>query len=73
MCFSKYYLNYTQYNNIKVQLKFIKQHRCVISDNVKILDDSIIPPEAIIPSFSVFGGKPGKLLKLRIIELEINC
>ena len=36
-----------------------KSHRCIINDNVKILDDSLITPDTIIPPFSVYGGKPG--------------
>ena len=39
-----------------------KSHRCIINDNVKILDDSLITPDTIIPPFSVYGGKPGFFL-----------
>ena len=34
----------------------------VIKDNVKILDDTVIPPDTNIPSFTVFGGKPAQFL-----------
>ena len=43
-------------------LLFINQsHRCMINDNVKILDDSFITPDTVIPPFCVYGGKPGYL------------
>jgi dynactin 5 len=31
----------------------------VIKDCVRIQDDTVIPPNAMIPSFSIVSGKPG--------------
>ena len=42
--------------------KIFQSHRCIINENVKILDDSLITPDTIIPPFSVYGGKPGELI-----------
>jgi dynactin-5 len=30
----------------------------MIGDSVIILDDSIVPAETVIPSYSVYGGRP---------------
>ncbi|KAI8802633.1 dynactin, subunit p25 [Cladochytrium replicatum] len=34
----------------------------VIKDCVRILDGTVIPPNAVVPSFSVYGGNPGRLV-----------
>ena len=34
----------------------------MIGDNVKILDDSYLPPDTNVPPFTVYGGKPGTFL-----------
>lgn len=34
----------------------------MIGDNVKILDDSYLPPDTNVPPFTVYGGKPGNIL-----------
>lgn len=33
-----------------------------ISDNVQVLDDSIVSPDAVLAPFSVYGGKPAVFL-----------
>ena len=43
-----------------MNIKLLKSHRCIISDNTRILDDSILAPETVVPPFTVYGGKPGK-------------
>lgn len=32
--------------------------RCILKDNCKILDGSVLEPDTVVPSFTVFGGKP---------------
>ncbi|KND02355.1 uncharacterized protein SPPG_02825 [Spizellomyces punctatus DAOM BR117] len=34
----------------------------IIKDCCKILDGTVIPPNTVIPSFSVYGGNPGRLV-----------
>ena len=34
----------------------------IIKDYVRILDGSIVPPNAVIPSFSVVAGKPARVI-----------
>jgi len=43
------------------QFKKSQGHRSVISDNVKILDDSLVLPDTVIPPYCIFGGKPGRI------------
>ncbi|RDW71615.1 dynactin [Coleophoma cylindrospora] len=34
----------------------------IIKDFVKILDGTVIPPNMVIPSFSIVGGRPGRVV-----------
>ncbi len=40
--------------------------RVIISDNCKILDDSNVTPDTLIPPYTVFGGNPGFIKKFKI-------
>ena len=44
----------------------------IINDNCKILDDSIITPDTIVPPFTVYGGKPGIINKLAQFINELH-
>ncbi|KAA8584892.1 hypothetical protein FQN60_003586 [Etheostoma spectabile] len=33
--------------------------RCVLKDCCKILDNTVLPPETVVPPFTVFSGCPG--------------
>jgi len=35
---------------------FFQGRRCVLNDCCMIADNSIVPPETIVPTFSVFSG-----------------
>lgn len=35
--------------------------RCVLKDCCKILDNTVLPPETVVPPFTVFSGCPGRL------------
>ena len=43
----------------------------MIGDNVKILDDSYLPPDTNVPPFTVYGGKPGNILFI-VVQSNIN-
>lgn len=34
----------------------------IIKDCVKILDGTVVPPNMVIPSFSIVGGRPARLV-----------
>eukprot|EP00397_Hematodinium_sp_SG-2012_P057729 GEMP01072426.1.p1 GENE.GEMP01072426.1~~GEMP01072426.1.p1 ORF type:complete len:179 (+),score=50.71 GEMP01072426.1:183-719(+) len=36
--------------------------RCIIKDNVRILPGTMLPADAVIPPFAVFGGSPARYL-----------
>ena len=42
--------------------RFYYNIRVIINDNCKILDDSIITPDTNVPPFTVYGGKPGRII-----------
>ena len=43
----------------------------IIKDFVKILDGTVVPPNMVIPSFSIVGGRPARLVG-EIAEGEIE-
>ncbi|KAK2625626.1 hypothetical protein QTJ16_004938 [Diplocarpon rosae] len=43
----------------------------IIKDYVKILDGTVVPPNMVIPSFSVVAGRPGRVVA-EIAEGEID-
>lgn len=40
---------------------YIQGRRCVLKDCCKILDNTVLPPETVVPPFTVFSGCPGQL------------
>lgn len=48
-------------NNIKSSglLQLSQGRRCVLKDCCKILDNTVLPPETVVPPFTVFSGCPG--------------
>lgn len=40
----------------------IISRRCIIKDCVKILAGSVVPPDTVIPPFTVYGGNPASYL-----------
>ena len=49
-------------NNVHIGKNCIIGHRVVIYDNTKILDNSIIPADVVIPPFTCWGGSPATCL-----------
>ncbi len=43
----------------------------IIKDYVKILDGTVVPPNMVIPSFSIVAGRPGRVVG-EIAEGEID-
>ena len=37
----------------------LQGRRCVLKDCSMIEDNTILPPETVVPSFTKFGGSPG--------------
>ena len=35
---------------------------CILKDCCKVLDNTVLPPETVVPPFTVFGGSPGTIL-----------
>lgn len=33
--------------------------RCILQDGCKILDDTVLPADTVVPPLTVFGGFPG--------------
>jgi len=44
----------------------------MIKDNVKILDGTVVPPNMVIPSFSIVAGRPGRVIG-EIAEGEVDA
>lgn len=38
----------------------VQGRRCVLKDCCKILDNTVLPPETVVPPFTVFSGCPGQ-------------
>ena len=43
----------------------------IIKDYVRILDGTVVPPNMVIPSFSIVAGRPGRVVG-EIAEGEID-
>ena len=43
----------------------------IIKDYVKILDGTVVPPNMVIPSFSVVAGRPGRVIG-EVAEGEVD-
>uniref|UniRef100_A0A8C4K584 Dynactin subunit 5 n=1 Tax=Dromaius novaehollandiae TaxID=8790 RepID=A0A8C4K584_DRONO len=52
------------------KIHMLKNTRCVLKDCCKILDNTVLPPETVVPPFTVFSGCPGKL---PLIVLVYKC
>ncbi len=49
-------------SNVKIMKNAIIQNRAQIHDNVMIMEDSVIAPDTVVPSFSVYGGRPARFM-----------
>ena len=49
-------------SNVHIGKNCIIGHRVVIKDNTKILDDSVLAADTIVPPFTIYGGKPALYL-----------
>jgi dynactin-5 len=49
-------------SNVFIGSDCIIAERCEIGTNVKILDNSYVPPDTKVPDNSIFGGNPAKYL-----------
>ena len=49
-------------SNVKIHKNSIISNRCQIQDNSMILEDSVLAPDTVVPSFSVYGGRPARFL-----------
>ena len=43
----------------------------IIKDYVRILDGTVVPPNMVVPSFSIVAGRPGRVVG-EIAEGEID-
>ena len=43
-------------------MALFKSHQCILSSCCEILPDTILAPGTIVPPFSVYGGRPGRLV-----------
>ena len=43
----------------------------IIKDYVRILDGTVVPPNMVIPSFSIVAGRPGQVIR-EIAEGEVD-
>ncbi|PHJ24865.1 dynactin [Cystoisospora suis] len=37
-------------------------NRCILKDYCKLLPGTVLAPDTVVPSFTVFGGKPGRMI-----------
>jgi len=44
---------------VKIGKNCVLSRRCIIKDCCEILDGTVIPADAVVPPFVVFGGTPG--------------
>ena len=50
--------------------------RCVLKDCCKILDNTVLPPETVVPPFTVFAGCPGTwcpYIEVSLTRAPIHC
>ena len=41
------------------QLYFMQSRSCILKDCCRIEDNTVLPPETVVPPFAVFKGSPG--------------
>lgn len=57
----------------------LQGRRCVLKDCCKILDNTVLPPETVVPPFTVFSGCPGEQKKKKrktavwLLPFAVSC
>ena len=48
--------------------------RCVLKDCCRIEDGAVLPPDTVVPPFTIFGGNPGapRLPQRRMLRLRAS-
>ncbi|OMJ70226.1 hypothetical protein SteCoe_31857 [Stentor coeruleus] len=46
-------------NNVYIGKNCIISHRCVLKDNSRVEDNTILHPDTEVPPFTLYGGHPG--------------
>ena len=49
-------------NNVHIGKNCVIGHRVVIKDNTKILDNSVLAADTVVPPFTCYGGSPATFL-----------
>ena len=49
-------------NNVHIGKNCVIGHRSILKDNCKILDNSYVATDTVIPPFTVYGGRPAVYL-----------
>ena len=49
-------------SNVHIGKNCVIGHRVVIKDNTKILDNSVLAADTVVPPFTCFGGSPATFL-----------
>lgn len=51
---------------------FFKGKFTIIKDCAKISDNTIIPPNTVVPALSLFSGSPGSYLSRLLSSVDLN-
>lgn len=49
-------------NHVHIGGKVVIGEFAIIKDYVKVLDGSVVPPNMVIPSFSIVAGQPARII-----------
>lgn len=58
-------------NHVNIGANVVVGKFVIVKDFVKILEGTVVPPNMVIPSFSVVGGCPGRVVG-EVAEGEIE-
>ena len=60
-------------NNVHIGKNCVIGHRVVIKDNTKILDNSVLAADTVVPPFTCYGGSPATFLgELPETMMQVN-
>lgn len=58
-------------NHVSIGSNVVVGRFAILRDYVRVLDGAVIPPNMVVPSFSVVGGRPGRVVgEVREGEVE---
>ena len=49
----------------------LQGRRCVLKDCCAVADNAVLPPETVVPPFTLYSGSPGMLMQLSIYQNQL--